>query len=95
MAVLTPPFGMKHSCRSVAPEKKMDERPVRELQFHICYNLAIYDAQKLAFTKFWTESSNFHTNPVEIISTTKLFRQTTVTLLDSDFHFLLYLDNEV
>lgn len=50
MAVLTPPFGMKHSCRSVAPEKKMDERPVRELQFHICYNLAIYDAQKLAFT---------------------------------------------
>lgn len=52
MTVLTPPFGMKHSCRSVAPslKKKMDEQPVRELQFRICCNLAIYDAQNLAFT---------------------------------------------
>lgn len=65
----------------------MDERPESD----ISVSVAIYQFTTLKNLRLLS----LGLNPLisEIISTTKFFRQFTVTLLDSDF--LLYLDNEV
>lgn len=65
----------------------MDERPESD----ISVSVAIYQFTTLKNLRLLS----LELNPLisEIISTTKFFRQFTVTLLDSDF--LLYLDNEV